>query len=1850
MSEKKDLILGGQGGGSSSGTPNVTPDTLYSLDVIEFVLGISEGPIGGLLDGAKTLYVEDTPLVSQAGSLNFEDFRLDLYHGANPASPVLTNLGGVSSNTVVGVSLAQNTPVIRTTPVGARNTIDFLEIRLTFNSLLKTNAEGDQLEETADFQLQYRESGSGTWLNFYPSYPNLAITGKTVSGYTKDFAVWVPRVNNDWEIRVVKLSPDNEQYRTIEMTWESFQVTEWTQDTYNNLAVVRGLARASDQLSSVPSISGVFACQLVNIPSNYDPVTRYYNGVWDGTFKVGHTDNPAWILYDILTNTRYGLKYHYPDLLVDRYSFYDAAQWCDQFVPIPNSSSYQPRWTYSDKIDQARDALETANYIAGVFGGILTSDRNGSVVLKVDRPTPIVQVFGPEAITEEGFQYQFTDVSERKNDILVKFRNPHLDWNEDIRRVYVQSEIDANGRIPAEMVAVGCINPYEAERRAHRRILQATTEKITVSFSTARAGLILDLFDTIGINDPDMNWGLSGRVVSVAGSTITLRDPLTVPVSTAMSMKISTPTGYTEIQVTSNTAVTTELNILSGTWPANAADKAFFTLSEVNNLGLTKPFRVLSIKEDDTNPDLVNITALEINSLKYGDNDSLNSSGTIDFQYRQPLIPTNPTDVIAESGTEHLYKKADGTIVSRMFVYWNHSPQDLSPSYRVYYRPVNYASFQSFDTDLKYCYITDVIDGVQYEVYIRAIGKNGQLSSKSTSVYHTVIGKTALPATPTNFQTFAGVDTVSLTVDASTELDFKHFNYYASIASPTTPILIGSTASNILVYRPNPGDNYTQYAVEAVDTSGNKSPLTSWSTVSPAGVTNSDLSTEVDDRINSMKSTYTAHVYQRAASQPATPTGGSFNFGTNVLTPPSGWSASVPGSDGNPCWVTTYTFSITGDTGTDTATTWGVPTIVFTDGDDGVNGADGQSVFVYQVYQRAASPPGTPTGGSYNFGTNTGTPPTGWSNSVPAADGNPLYVSLATASVPGATGVDSSLTWTAPILASLDGADGSDGQSTFAATIYQRAASPPSAPTGGTFNFGTNTLTPPSGWSIDIPASNGNPCYACSYTFSIIGDTGTDTAGTWGTPASIVDDGSPGAPGADGLSVYQYSVYRRAASPPATPTGGSYNFGTNTGTPPTNWSNEPPASDGNPLYVSQATASVQGTTGTDSSLTWSTVALVVQDGATGASGTDGKSTFTGVVYQRAASPPSAPTGGTFNFGTNVLTPPSGWAIDIPNSDGNPCYACSYTFSIVGDTGTDTAGTWGTPTEVVSDGTDGLDGVSTYRYVVFKRSAVAVSTPTGGSYDFTNNIGTPPTGWSNNPPADDGNPLYVSETTAQINGPTGVDSSLTWTTPTVLVTSGSDGVRGPGRWNIGVTTLPSNSSEADSEFQSATGLSPVNSDQAWFYTGTESSPTSQGVWLFNGTSWVEQAEAVDGNLLVNGTVTAAALATSSVTTDKLAAGSITADKLEIGSASNWITNSNFAQGSDGWGFSSDLGGSTESAINFRGAGSTWAGNTYPTLSIYQNGGNSLDQCYMSYTRLFSSGYAGMAVTPGDRLEISAWLSTHRCTAGVYVNFYDASGAYLSTLGGGVTGQKTNTAGDSANPELWPRVYAFVTVPANAATAAFVLVKTGTIGGFGWTDSHAIIHKPMMGFAPANATTPSPYSEGGGVLIDSGGIKADAVTADKMAANSITAANGAIADLTVDTLKIADNAVSVLRQNVIDVTTTTNDFTIGAYLSFSIPRACDVMILYFAELENNDSVAQTVNFYYYYEKNGGGDVLRESKQGYVPAGAGNYAEAHVEPLVLNFTGSGTCELFMAYDRQVGSGSMIIRQAIMAWTTFK
>ena len=465
------------------------------------------------------------------------------------------------------------------------------------------------------------------------------------------------------------------------------------------------------------------------------------------------------------------------------------------------------------------------------------------------------------------------------------------------------------------------------------------------------------------------------------------------------------------------------------------------------------------------------------------------------------------------------------------------------------------------------------------------------------------------------------------------------------------------------------------------------------------------------------------NIYTRATSQPTTfPTlllsytvdtaTSIFQGGANVS---NNWYinvANVPAGAGD-IWQRSGTVVTTMPTGTIATSAWAG---AIQTGSTGADGQDGLNNFTLQYFQRTTTATPVPTrptmAATYTFSTDSLAPVTNdsWTATLPpVSNGRYLWRTVATSS--SRTDVDNiaATEWSTPLMFVVDGTDGmngvdgGDGRSVAQVQVFRRSAAPPDDPTGGSFNFTTQNLTPPTDWSSQIPTGT-DPVYTAIGQASIIGQTGTATP-TWSDAELVYRDGTPGttgndgANGLDGRSTYQAKIFRRDTGEPNTPTGGSFNFGTEVLTAPTGWSDTVPTGT-DQLFSSIALFSVIGQTGTDSSVTWSTPAIEAmngEDGAAGADGTngtngaDGISTYFIQIFQRSSDEPDTPTGGSYNFGTEALTTPTGWFASPP-SGTDPVYVSTTLASTSGTTGTDTTLTWTSPTMLVQNGADGAAGM------------------------------------------------------------------------------------------------------------------------------------------------------------------------------------------------------------------------------------------------------------------------------------------------------------------------------------------------------------------------------------------------------------------------------------------------------------------------------------------------------------------------------------------------------------------------------
>ncbi|MDH7796441.1 MULTISPECIES: DUF1983 domain-containing protein [unclassified Beijerinckia] len=464
------------------------------------------------------------------------------------------------------------------------------------------------------------------------------IYGKTSVPYVKELRFAVPRISEPFDVRVTKLSLPNTTEYFCDILFESFQELTANPVVYDDLMLAHLTIKASNQFSSVPEFLSECKGRIIRVPNNYNPDARTYTGIWDGTFKFAYSNNLAWCAYDLVTNARYGVA-SYRQVIADKFAFYAFGQHCDAHG-----------FTYNDWITEPRNLNEMIDYVCGIGGGKYIDRGDGYATVIFDyKDQPAEHLFTPENVGEGIFTYAFTDITSRKNDITVSFKNELYGWIEDRRRIYDQTHIDTYGRNPEEFVAVGCTDETEAVKRARLRLATSLTEKTIVTFKTNRQGLYVNLYGIILVADPDSGFGLSGRINSVVNSTtLALRDPLYFEAGFTYKVKFSVPDGgkfrIIEHNLITSTGSTKQLKLatpLAYTLP----EYCTFSIESSSGIGAPKAWRVTDIEEVDGDPDNVSISALEVNRNKWdyvdGIYDPIEPIGTGNVNTQ--LLP--PTDV-----------------------------------------------------------------------------------------------------------------------------------------------------------------------------------------------------------------------------------------------------------------------------------------------------------------------------------------------------------------------------------------------------------------------------------------------------------------------------------------------------------------------------------------------------------------------------------------------------------------------------------------------------------------------------------------------------------------------------------------------------------------------------------------------------------------------------------------------------------------------------------------------------------------------------------------------------------------------------------------------------------------------------------------------------------------------------------------------------------------------------------------------------------------------------------------------------------------------------------------------------
>lgn len=479
-------VGGSSGGGASSSASGAKEekDTLHSTQLAKIQLLHCEGPVEGIVGGMQGVFVERTPMQNPDGTGNFKGWQFDFRDGA-PDQDFIA--GFESSENTIGenVEVKAQFPYVRHL---SDTTLDAVRIDLRLPSLSKTDSKNGNVGGT-DVEVAIEVSQNGGAYQTIVGHNNGGyIKGKSTSPYTRSYKVELPQPG-PWDVRVRRVTPDStsafKQNRTF--------IDGRTEITYVKLSHPNRCKSAlqvdAQQFSSVPRVAVKLRGRKVRVPSHFDPIARTYGngGVWDGTFKVAWTRDPAWHFFDFVTNSRFGAGNTAAENGGLKWELYNCSRYNNQLVPNGNGGM-ECRYSNDCYISQAQETPRVISDLASSMGAMVYF-RAGQIGISQDRPrTYTAKQFGPENVENGTFNYVGAALDARHNLARVRWNDPDNFFATD-SEPYEDGEAVAMDRglyNPLDVTAFGCTSRGMAYRRGRYSIV---TEQLEAEVCTLVTGL-----------------------------------------------------------------------------------------------------------------------------------------------------------------------------------------------------------------------------------------------------------------------------------------------------------------------------------------------------------------------------------------------------------------------------------------------------------------------------------------------------------------------------------------------------------------------------------------------------------------------------------------------------------------------------------------------------------------------------------------------------------------------------------------------------------------------------------------------------------------------------------------------------------------------------------------------------------------------------------------------------------------------------------------------------------------------------------------------------------------------------------------------------------------------------------------------------------------------------------------------------------------------------------------------------------------------------------------------------------------------------------------------------------------
>lgn len=505
-------IHGAKGGEEKPKTPTEAPDSLRSVAIAKMLIAVGEGEFEGT-PTARDIYLDNTPLQDPQGNMNFPNVKWEWRTGAVDQT-YIQGIPSIENETTIGTELRSGTPWVRSI---SNTQLSAVRVRFAWPALQSVDSSNNINGYRIEYQVEVATDGGS-----YQQVLSEAVDGKTTSTYERTRRIDLPRATTGWLMRITRLTT-NQNNNKIADTMQIAGFTEVidAKIRYPNTALLY-IEFSAEQFRSIPAVTVGCKARKWQVPSNYDPVSRTYSGIWDGTLKEAYTNNPVWATYGITTTDRFGLGRRIKPWMVDKWELYRISQYADQMVP-DGKGGQEPRFICNLNLQSKADAWSLLQDISTIYRG-MTYWAQGQVFTLADMPraTDFDFAYTRANVIDGKFTYSSASERTRYTRALISYDNPANNYDTDVTAVTDAKLQRRYGDNPLEISAIGCTRESEAQRRGKWALLtnskdRAVTFKVGLDGRIPLPGYVIPIADELLAGRP-----VGGRISAVNGKVITL--------------------------------------------------------------------------------------------------------------------------------------------------------------------------------------------------------------------------------------------------------------------------------------------------------------------------------------------------------------------------------------------------------------------------------------------------------------------------------------------------------------------------------------------------------------------------------------------------------------------------------------------------------------------------------------------------------------------------------------------------------------------------------------------------------------------------------------------------------------------------------------------------------------------------------------------------------------------------------------------------------------------------------------------------------------------------------------------------------------------------------------------------------------------------------------------------------------------------------------------------------------------------------------------------------------------------------------------------------------------------------